>query len=196
LQTTFAHGGKSDLDSDFKFETEYLLNCPIPNKQAWEAIWLQDCLADYFTNIVQVRRQFGTSGDQSPMVNYGTKPRVNPSWGNNGQEASSSSELPPYAGNGNSFYGVDEKTALKNAQADEGNVSAWQVPLHQPITYKFFKLLPYYAPTSIPTEMSALLANEKPMLGICLKRYGYDTRRQEPYRDGRRSPLELLLMAG
>jgi hypothetical protein len=65
------------------------------------------------------------------MVNYGTKPRVNSSWGNTGQEPSSSSELPPYIGNGKSFYGVDEKTALKNAQADEGNVSAWQViPLY------------------------------------------------------------------
>jgi hypothetical protein len=33
--------------------------------------------------------------------------------------------------------------------------------------------------------MALSLANEKPILGICLKRYGYDARRQQPYRNGR-----------
>ena len=51
---------------------------------------------------------------------------------------------------------------------------------------KFFKLLPYYAPTSNVSEIANQLANERPMLGICLKRYGYDTVRKQPYRDGRK----------
>ena len=34
--------------------------------------------------------------------------------------------------------------------------------------------------------MAVQLANERPMLGICLKRYGYDAIRKQPYRNGRR----------
>src|SRR5271169_7115659 len=76
LQTQFAHGAKSDLESDFKFKTEYLLDCSIPNKPLHEPVFLEECLSEYFTNIVQVRRQLSTPGDQTPRINYHTKPRL------------------------------------------------------------------------------------------------------------------------
>lgn len=125
LQTQFAHGAKSNVESDFKFETEYLLDCSIPNKPPGQHVFLEDCLFDYFTNIVQVRRELATPGDQTPMVNYLTKPRLS--------LASSSSQggaPPPYEGDGNGFVWGDEKAALKKSfQTQERNVSAWQVYL-------------------------------------------------------------------
>ena len=122
LQTQLAHGAKSDADSDFKIETEYLLDCSIPNKPPGETIFLEDCLYDYFTNIVQVRREFVTLGDQGPMINYYTKPNFpsSPSY--------SQANPPPYVGDGNGFYGADEKAALrKSLQPQQKNITAWQV---------------------------------------------------------------------
>jgi hypothetical protein len=169
------------VDSDFKFETEYLLDCSIPNKPPGEIIFLEDCLYDYFTNVVQVRRELFTLGDQGPMINRHTKPNfsLSPSY--------SQANPPPYVGDGNGFYGVDEKAALKKSlQPQQSNVTAWQVFLKSISLMKFFKLLPYYVDTSGTSEMAVRLANERPMLGICLKRYGYDTYRKQPYRNGRR----------
>lgn len=191
LQTQFAHGAKSDIESDFNFETEYLIACSIPEKPPGETILLQECLADYFTNIVQVRRQLVTPAEEKASsnawpappapVNYSTKPTLYPSpsysSSSGGAYASSSADdaLPPYTGNGNGFYGDEKALMKKSYQTQERNVAAWQ----------FFKLLPYYAPTSMDSEIAAHLANEKPILGICLKRYGYDTVRKQPYRNGR-----------
>lgn len=126
LQTQFAHGAKSDVESDFKFETEYLLDCSIPNKPPGQPIFLEECLFDYFTNIVQVRRELSTSADLIPTPNYATKPRLS----SVSSYSQSSSTPPPYSGDGNGFYGVDEKAALKKSlHAQERNVSAWQVYL-------------------------------------------------------------------
>jgi hypothetical protein len=56
-----------------------------------------------------------------PRINYATKPAAYSS-------TSSSSEPPPYSGNGNGFYGVDEKAALKKTlKSQESDVAAWQV---------------------------------------------------------------------
>jgi hypothetical protein len=134
LQTQFAHGAKSDVESDFKFETEYLFDCAIPNKPPGQAIYLQDCLFDYFTNIVEVRRQLLTPGDFAPKVNYNTKPRFSTSSSSSSSSSSSrfanQSPPPPYVGSGSGFYGVDEKAALKKSlQVQEGNIAAWQVCL-------------------------------------------------------------------
>src|SRR5271155_5599046 len=74
LQTQFAHGAKSDLESDFRFETEYLLDCSIPNKPPGQAIFLEECLFNYFTNIVHLRREVFNFGDRQPAANYGTEP--------------------------------------------------------------------------------------------------------------------------
>ena len=132
LQTQFAHGAKSDLESDFKFETEYLLDCSIPNKPPYEPVFLEECLSEYFTNIVQVRRQLSTPGDVTPRINYHTKPSPSSrsSYSLGSSAPGSSSAPPPYAGDGNGFYGVDEKAALKKSyQEQERNVAAWQVPV-------------------------------------------------------------------
>lgn len=125
LQTSVAHGAKSDLDSDFKFETEYLLDCSIPDKPPGHTILLEECLADYFTNIVQVRRQLATTpGDQSPSINYWSKPNLNPSSSYSGSPGAP----PPYMGDGQGYYGGDEKANLKSSmQTQERNVTAWQV---------------------------------------------------------------------
>jgi hypothetical protein len=115
------------VESDFKFETEYLLDCSIPNKPPQEPVFLEECLQDYFTNIVQVRRQLGTPAVQTPSVNYSTKPRLNPS---SSYMASPAGDAPPpYVGDGNGYFG-DEKAALKQKMPiREGNVNAWQVNL-------------------------------------------------------------------
>lgn len=124
LQTQFAHGAKSDVNSDHKFETEYLLDCSIPNKPPGEAIFLEECLFEYFTNIVQVRRQLTTPGDSTPSINYSTKPKMDSS----GTYSPASLSPPPYQGNGNGFFGVDEKAAMKGSlHPQETNVPAWQV---------------------------------------------------------------------
>ena len=130
LQTQFAHGAKSDMESDFKFETEYLLDCCIPNKPPGEIIFLEECLTDYFTNIVQIRRPLSTPGDVTPSPNYQTKPRLTPS-SSYIQDPSSSSAPPPYTDDGNRFYGSDEKAILKESlSSQEGNVPAWQARIH------------------------------------------------------------------
>lgn len=127
LQTQFAHGAKSNLESDFKFETEYLLDCSIPNKPPGQSIFLEECLFDYFTNIVQVRRELSTPGDLTPMPNFATKPR----WSSASSISHSVSAPPPYSGDGNGFYGVDEKAVLKQSlQKQERNIAAWQVNLN------------------------------------------------------------------
>jgi hypothetical protein len=124
LQTQFAHGAKSDIDSDFKFETEYLLDCSIPDKPPGQAIFLEECLTAYFTNIVQVRRKLATPGDQTPNITYSTKPNLYPA----SSYSSSSNAPPPYIGDGNGYYSGDEKASPKaNMQTQEGNVAAWQV---------------------------------------------------------------------
>jgi hypothetical protein len=133
LKTQLAHGAKSDVESDFKFETEYLLDCSIPNKPPGEPIFLEDCLFDYFTNIVQVRRELSTPGDQSLKINYDTKPHLSSS------SSYSQASPPPYVGNGNGFYGGDEKAALKAVlQPQTRNVVAWQVLLYVDLTYDSF----------------------------------------------------------
>ena len=132
LQTQFAHGAQSDVESDFKFETEYLLDCSIPNKPPGQWIFLEECLSDYFTNIVQVRRKV------SPMPNYFTKPHLSPS-----SYPEPSLEPPPYSGGGNSFSGIDEKAALKKSLAkEEGNVAAWQVLFPCDVAYIVFQTPP------------------------------------------------------
>jgi hypothetical protein len=110
LQTQFAHGAKQNLESDFKFETEYLLDCSIPPVPPGAPIFLKDCLYDYFTNIVQVRRQLATP---APTPNFSTKPFFREG-------------LPAYEGDGNGFYGKDKKRV---EIVEERNVAAWQVPL-------------------------------------------------------------------
>jgi len=184
LQTQVEHGAKKDVEYDHKLETEYLLDCSIPNKPPGDAVWLEECLANYFTNIVEVRRRLSSiPGDISPPINYATHPRASiASTSSYFPQPSVGDAPPPYPDNGQGrSYGGDEKAKLKESLEDPGplqerNVAAWQ----------FFKLLPYYAPASGKSETAINLANEKPMLGICLKRYGYDVRRQAPYRNGRR----------
>lgn len=133
LQTQFAHGAKSNLESDFKFETEYLLDCSIPDKPPGVPIFLEECLSNYFTNVVQVRRELFTPGDQTPMVNYLTKPNLSSSSSN------SQATPPPYVGDGNGFYGVEEKAVLKQSlQPQERNVAAWQVYLIIDLTNNCF----------------------------------------------------------
>jgi hypothetical protein len=111
LQTQFAHGAKQNLESDFKFETEYLLDCSIPPTPPGAPIFLKDCLYDYFTNIVQVRRQLFTP---APTPNFSTKPFF-PAGG---------SGFPAYEGDGNGFYGNEKKRV---EIVEERNVAAWQV---------------------------------------------------------------------
>jgi hypothetical protein len=97
------------------------LNCPIPNKPPGETIRLEECLADYFTNIVEVRRQLERSvSNENTSSNYSSS------------HPSSSSDAPPsYTGSGHGFYGVDEKAALKKGfSTQERNVRAWQVSEH------------------------------------------------------------------
>src|SRR5208282_5255249 len=95
-----------------------------PNKPPGHPIFLEECLFDYFTNIVQVRRELSTSGDVTPMPNYATKPLLSSA----SSYSQSSSSPPPYVGNGNGFYGIDEKAALKkSSHTQERNVAAWQV---------------------------------------------------------------------
>ena len=61
-----------------------------------------------------------------PMVNYLTKPRLSPET----SYSQFSSAPPPYAGDGNGFYRIDEKAALKKSlYKQERNVTAWQVKL-------------------------------------------------------------------
>jgi hypothetical protein len=95
------------LESDFKFETEYLLDCSIPPAPPGAPIFLKDCLYDYFTNVVQVRRQLST-----PTPNYSTKPFFG------------AGALPAYEGDGNGFYGNEKKRV---EIVEERNVAAWQV---------------------------------------------------------------------
>lgn len=132
LQTQFAHGAKSDLESDFNLETEYLIACSIPNKPPREHILLQECLADYFTNIVQVRRQLVSPAEERyppAVINYSTKPNLYPPAASYASSSSSGMSPPPYTGDGNGFYG-DEKGKLKKTyQTQERNVAAWQVIL-------------------------------------------------------------------
>src|SRR5947207_8883967 len=129
LQTQVAHGAKSDLESDFNFETEYLLDCSIPNKPPGEAIFLQECLADYFTNVVQVRRQLVIPADERPPLNYSTKPFYTTSpWSSDSGGGGRGDELPPYMGDGNGFYGDEKKKSFSEVQ--ERNVAAWQVACH------------------------------------------------------------------
>jgi len=115
----------------------------------------------------------------SPSINYSTKPNASST---SFPPPGAAGAPPPYTDDGKGFYGSDEKAKLKASlqvpgpSQQERNVAAWQ----------FFKLLPYYAPTSGQSETAVNLADEKPMLGICLKRYGYDVVRQQPYRNGRR----------
>ena len=131
LQTHITHGAKSDLNSDFKFETEYLLNCSIPNKPPHEVVFLGECLSEYFTNIVQVRRKL-TPGGKAPSINYATKPMLHPpslypSSSSPTFSRPSRTPPPPYTGNGNGFYGDEKKKAFGQ---QEGNVAAWQVHHH------------------------------------------------------------------
>jgi hypothetical protein len=61
------------------------------------------------------------------MPNYATKPRLSLVT----SKSQSSSAPPPYAGDGNGFYGVDEKAAVKNSSStQERTVAAWQVHLN------------------------------------------------------------------
>ena len=76
-----------------------------------------------------MRRQLSVPVDSAPTVNWHTKPRLSAASSYSaGPLTPGASAPPPYVGDGNGFYGVNEKSALKRTVYEqERNIAAWQV---------------------------------------------------------------------
>ena len=76
-----------------------------------------------------MRRQLSVPEDSAPTINWQSKPRLSTASSYfGGSLAPGTSAPPPYVGDGNGFYGVNEKsTPTKTVYEQERNVAAWQV---------------------------------------------------------------------
>ncbi|KAG5519774.1 hypothetical protein PMAC_000047 [Pneumocystis sp. 'macacae'] len=175
FKVVIAHGGKFNSEDDHKYVHERLLCVPIPGDflSSETPISLEDCLSEYFSNHVKVRRYIERSlsgrsiGKNIHQCFYGSG-LVNDN--NNIQEYSDHL--------GNFFY--NDIVSL-HSERDPSLVSAWQ----------FFQLLPFYSDKK-PDNLSQYFVERLPIVTICLKRY-LCTMEGEAYCNNRKVLIPLTL---
>ncbi|KTW31699.1 uncharacterized protein T551_00960 [Pneumocystis jirovecii RU7] len=174
FKVIIAHGGKFNSENDHKYIHERLLCVPIPGDfLSYETpISLEDCLSEYFSNHIKVRRYVerslsGRSTKKNIQCFYGSGLIDNK---NNIQECND--QLDDF------FY--NDIIAL-HSESDAPLVSAWQ----------FFQLLPFYSDKK-PDNLSQYFVERLPIVTICLKRYLW-TMEGEAYCNSRKVLIPLTL---
>ncbi|KAF2666225.1 cysteine proteinase [Microthyrium microscopicum] len=206
LKMDVYHTGKESMD-DHRYVRERLLDVAIPEGQAeGTAVKLEDCLESFFNNKIEVkrllqRRNTVNSRPQLPTEKGGSSnvEEVELKRQSTTQSVFRQRKMELLTGAANKIttpkddtdviYGGKQQEAGQ-AVRKEVTIPAWQ----------FFNLIPWFQakPTTEgqPTtdaQVAAHFAKRRPVLGICLKRYGITKdgpRRVDTYID---IPLEIRL---
>ncbi|KAI9714801.1 MAG: hypothetical protein M1820_000090 [Bogoriella megaspora] len=191
LKMDIYHTGKEDVADDHKFVNERLLEVAIPSPPSdGSMITLEDCLEHYFNNRIEVKRhlqrrntlqsvksskELEVKGD---ILHIETIEVSTPSEPSTPLSPSMSTRPVSARTRADSIFSQSEKKKpdedskpdfkrRKSSLRKEVLMPAWQ----------FFSLIPWYtdnAPTS-DAQVAAHFSNQRPVLGICLKRYTYTT---------------------
>ncbi|KAK2595784.1 hypothetical protein QQS21_006547 [Conoideocrella luteorostrata] len=206
LQKNVHHRGKSDKD-DHKVVYERLLNLAVPPDPEGKGIKLEDCLEEYFNSKVEVERYLeeGTKDSThegfSPSQASGSQniaPVLSPdtlSNTNEGNEGDNTSSRPAVRGRSASVIQrvvIDKKGRPTGARdgvmarqtSDEGAKQV--VKISRMPAWLSFRLIPWNTLTpSQPQSDSEVALNfdQKPVVGICLKRYAMTESGQPQRRD-------------
>ncbi|KAG4304333.1 hypothetical protein PORY_002308 [Pneumocystis oryctolagi] len=175
FKVIIAHGGKFNSENDHKYIHERLLCVPIPGDfLSYETpISLEDCLLEYFSNKVKVRRLIERS---SSIKNIGKKDLKR-------------------------FYGLGSTNSKNNVQECYDQLDDFlyndMVGLHSerdiPLVsaWQFFQLLPFYSDKQFD-NLSQYFVERLPVVTICLKRYSW-TVTGEAYCNSRKVLIPLVL---
>ena len=195
LKMDLYHFGKEDEKDDHKIVRERLLELAIPEQRSdGHDVKLEDCLELYFNNRIEVKRYLeeierrntlgsaqsdSVGSTKAQAVHYEVKEL----------DISQPSSPVPQSVPGDAWpsrphmqrlrapsliqeYYVDEKRGFLKFDKDgkhprlrrEVTMPAWQ----------FFRLIPFYTENEVITDEQAAahFSTDRPILGICLKRYG------------------------
>ncbi|KAI9805126.1 MAG: hypothetical protein M1825_000960 [Sarcosagium campestre] len=195
LKMDIYHTGKEEADADHRIVNERLLSIAIPTTEKGTEVTLEDCLENYFNNRIEVRRHLERKATLSSMKSVDTttkgvrahigaseigstpsSPGVLVAQSPQGFDSTpnspisargrSQSLLQNIGSNGKSdvttFTGMPSLRKGDRIQK-EVLMPAWQ----------FFSLMPWYTDASPSSEaqVAAHFSKERPVLGLCLKRY-------------------------
>ncbi|KAG0126533.1 putative ubiquitin carboxyl-terminal hydrolase [Tuber indicum] len=217
VKVDIAHGGKEIVEDDHKFISERLLNVALPDEGAdpSDPIPLEACLEEYFNGRVDVRRQLERRATADTVhshdvekgsalhietVDLGSSP--------NTPAATPISSQPPPLAPAPSVLGplAAGKPLLVRTVKVESEIESEDGKLKKSTTLRremllpawcFFSVLPFYTdtlPTPAPKTFAEHFSAKRPVLGLCLKRYSWDTT-GGARRDHRRVdiPLQIAL---
>ncbi|KAL9591335.1 MAG: hypothetical protein Q9179_007827 [Wetmoreana sp. 5 TL-2023] len=223
LKMDIYHHGKEEAGDDHKFVNERMLEVAIPDQPSdGSVVTLDECLETYFNNRVEVKRylqQRHPTGslksttsfdsekghtthietvecaDSLPATPLSPLPASikSPKRPINSRARAPSIIQESYISEKNDDLGVPAYESPQNGRRRAGSVRkevmmpAWQ----------FFSLIPWYTNTAQPStdaQVAAHFSKERPVLGICLKRYTFEpngeAKRKNTYVD---IPLEFAL---
>lgn len=202
LKMDLQHGGKEAVDDDHRFVNERLLSIALPPDKG-EVVHLADCLEDYFSDKVEVRRELERrntlgsirsteslklSASVVETLDMGSKP--------------SSAVNTPIDKEFHSLPFSLTKEAMLNATSEKmgrprtGTIKSQDGKEILVPAWCFFSILPFYTSSTSEEERTYAqhFQSKRPVLGLCLKRYSWSADGR-PLRNGVRIeiPLEIAL---
>ncbi|EEY14048.1 ubiquitin C-terminal hydrolase family protein [Verticillium alfalfae VaMs.102] len=182
LQVDLFHQGKND-DDDHKIVNERLLNLAVPPDPEGKGLRLEDCLEEYFNTQVDVLRD--SNQEEKRDARRPTTPTETVHGLISGETAGSSRPTARHRstsviqhvlvdGKGRPAE-TDNSSLLERARRKSSTVvKAVTIP-----AWQFFRLIPWHsAGNSEPQNDQdvAVKFSQRPVVGICLKRYGLSDR--------------------
>lgn len=202
LKMDIFHNGRQDTD-DHKFINERILEVGIPTLpqgQLPDEIKLEDCLEEYFNNRIEVRRYLER---RNTLSSVRTQSKGAEAVHIESVEVSSdtSSPVTPVSRDGSGWTPLarpsnryrapsiiqeryipsdPEKAALQNEmRTSAGRTRAGSVRKEVLMpAWQFFSLIPWYTDSQTPStnaQVAAHFSLKRPVLGLCLKRYAYNS---------------------
>ncbi|KAI4251677.1 MAG: hypothetical protein LQ352_004720 [Teloschistes flavicans] len=201
LKMDIYHAGKVEDGNDHRFVNERLLEVAVPEDYSdGSTITLEDCLTTYFNNRIEVKRHLQRT---QPTGSLMSKPSFDSEKGRGTHietveydESCPSTPLSPLPTQFKSPRPkglrarapsiIQEYISEKSSGLDALDYESPQGPRRRTGSirkevlmpaWQFFKLIPWYTNTSEPTnnaQLAAHFSEERPVLGICLKRYSFE----------------------
>ncbi|KAL9577306.1 MAG: hypothetical protein Q9203_007515 [Teloschistes exilis] len=202
LKMDIFHAGKVEDGNDHRFVNERLLEVAVPEDyNDGSTITLEDCLTTYFNNRIEVKRHLQRTqrtGSLMSTASFDSEKchathietvEYDESWPSTplsplptqyksprrptGPRTRAPSIIQEYMSEKSFAYDAPDYESPQGPRRRTGSMRkevlmpAWQ----------FFKLIPWYTNTSEPTNNAQLathFSEERPVLGICLKRYSFE----------------------
>ncbi|KAG8532194.1 uncharacterized protein KY384_003835 [Bacidia gigantensis] len=195
LQMDLFHVGKEDKEDDHKIVKERLLELAIPEQPPdGQEIKLEDCLEMYFNNRIEVRRYLEEIGRRNTLSSVRSRDSIDSTKGHASlievEEVGTSQPASPMPQSAPILspvrpsikrqrapsiiqeHYIDEKRGLLNSE-NEARSPRLRREVMMP-AWQFFRLIPWYTecPPATDAQVAAHFSTDRPILGICLKRYG------------------------